>query len=422
MHHFNSDYFMYRNQQLYAEDIPVSDLIQQYGTPVYIYSASQLKKSYERFSHAFEGLNFKIFFAVKSLYNISIIKLFHGLGAGMDINSEGEFYRAESAGVNPKDMLLTGVGKTAAEIKNALVKGVRLIKAESAEEIFLINEIAGSLGIVAPVAIRVNPDVDAKTHPYTTTGLYEYKFGVDTKTAYELYRSHQRFPNIRFTGIDMHIGSQIKSVEPYIESIGKLSMIVKDLREYGLSIDHFDIGGGFGVAYNNDEQFPLEEFAKTILPTLKSIECEIYFEPGRFFSANAGILAAEVLYTKDNGVKKFLVTDAAMNDLLRPSIYGSFHYIQPVKTNLGRKQIIADIVGPICESGDFIARGRVIAECERGDHLAIMSAGAYGMTMASNYNARRRAPEVLVEGSNHTLIRSRETLEHLVYDEKSLLK
>jgi len=293
-----------------------------------------------------------------------------------------------------------------------------MIKAESEEEIELINRIAGEMNKVARVAIRVNPDVDAKTHPYISTGLSSNKFGVDSKTALSIYKRRKDFPNIQFTGIDMHIGSQITSIDPFVEAVGKLSELYFEIQKDGLKLDHFDVGGGMGVSYNSEKTFSINEFARRTIPLFKKLDCEIIFEPGRFLTANGGILVTEVLYNKKNGNKSFVVVDSAMNDLLRPSIYQAYHHIQHIQKFDNRKNITADIVGPICETGDYFAHDREISESKSGELLAIMSAGAYGMVMSSNYNARRRPAEIMVDGDKYSVIRSRETFEHLIWDEK----
>jgi len=293
-----------------------------------------------------------------------------------------------------------------------------MIKAESEEEVELINQIAAKMNKVARVAIRVNPDVDAKTHPYISTGLSSNKFGVDSKTALLIYKRRKDFSNIQFTGIDMHIGSQITSVSPFVEAVQKLSELYIEIEKDGLKLEHFDVGGGIGVKYNNEDSFSINEFAEKTIPLFKKLNCEIIFEPGRFLTANGGILITEVLYNKKNGDKNFIIVDAAMNDLLRPSIYQAYHHIQPINKSDARKNIIADVVGPVCESGDYLARDREITQPTTGELLAVMSAGAYGMVMSSNYNGRRRPPEVLVDGNKYSVIRSRETFDHLIYDEK----
>ncbi|WP_304042056.1 diaminopimelate decarboxylase [Ignavibacterium album] len=274
------------------------------------------------------------------------------------------------------------------------------------------------MNVTAPVALRVNPDVDAKTHPYISTGLSKNKFGIDSSAALSIYKSRNEFKNIQFTGIDMHIGSQIAYIEPFVEAISKLSELYFELRDEGLDLIHFDVGGGIGVQYNNEKSFTIEEFAEKTIPLFKKLSCKILFEPGRFLTANGGVLISEVLYNKQNGNKKFIIVDAAMNDLLRPTIYQAYHHIQPLQQHKERVDIVADIVGPVCETGDYFARDREITKTHSGEYLAIMSAGAYGMTMSSNYNGRRRPPEIIVDRDNIFVSRSRETFEHLLWDEK----
>lgn len=418
MNYFENKYIQYKNNQLYIEDISVNDLARQFGTPLYIYSKNHFIEQYKMFENALKDVNHKIFYAMKANFNLSVINTFINLGSGVDANSEGEFYRAIKAGANPGKIILTSVGKTKNEIKLGLENNVLMIKAESEEEIELINSIAKEMNKVAKVAIRVNPDVDAKTHPYISTGLSSNKFGVDQKTALSIYKRRKNFSNIEFTGIDMHIGSQILEINPFIEAVQKLSDLFFEVKADGLTLKHFDVGGGMGVSYDGNPSFTIEEFANKTKSLLKKLDCEIIFEPGRYLTANAGILATEVLYNKKNGDKNFIIVDAAMNDLLRPSIYQAYHHIQPISKNDYRKDIVADIVGPICESGDYFAKDRKITESKSGELLAITSAGAYGMVMSFNYNGRRRAPEVLVDGNKYELIRSRETFDHLIYDEK----
>ena len=418
MNYFETEFINYKNNQLYVDNINVIDLVKEFNTPLYIYSKNHFIKQYQDFENAFKNINHKIFYAMKANFNLSVINTFVKLGSGVDANSEGELYRALKTGVDSSKIILTSVGKTKNEIKLGLEKTVLMIKAESEEEIELINKIAGEINKVARVAIRVNPDVDAKTHPYISTGLSSNKFGVDSKTALSIYKRRKDFSNIQFTGIDMHIGSQITSIDPFVEAVQKLSDLYFELEADGLKLDHFDVGGGIGVNYNSEKTFSIEEFAKQTIPLFKKLNCEIIFEPGRFLTANGGILVTEVLYNKKNGEKNFVIVDAAMNDLLRPSLYQAYHHIQPVQKFEGRKNIIADIVGPVCESGDYFAREREISESKSGELLAIMSSGAYGMVMSSNYNARRRAAEIMVDGDKYSVIRSRETFDHLIWNEK----
>jgi diaminopimelate decarboxylase len=355
---------------------------------------------------------------MKANFNLSVINTFVKLGSGVDANSEGELFRALKTGVDPLNLILTSVGKTKNEIKLGLEHNVLMIKAESEEEIELINKIAGEMHKIARVAIRVNPDVDAKTHPYISTGLLSNKFGVDSKTAVSIYKRRNDFAHIQFTGIDMHIGSQITSIDPFVEAVQKLSDLYFEIQKDGLKLDHFDVGGGIGVSYDGERSFTINEFAESTIPLFNKLDCQIIFEPGRFLTANGGILVTEVLYNKTNGNKNFIVTDSAMNDLLRPSIYQAYHHIQPVQKFKDRNNIVADIVGPICETGDYFARDREIEVSKSGEMLAVMSAGAYGMVMTSNYNARRRPAEILVDGNKYSVIRSRETFGHLIWDEK----
>jgi len=419
MDYFKSKYFTYGlDNSLYCDKILVRDIIKKTGTPVYIYSKRFFEDRYKEFTQAFREVKHKVFYSVKANFNLNVIKTFYNLGSGIDVNSEGEFYRAYKAGVNPEKMLMTGVGKTPDEIRLAIEKDMMMIKAESGDEIELINEIAGKLKRKARVAIRVNPDVNPQTHPYISTGLSQNKFGIGVEEASAILKNFEKFDNINFTGIDMHIGSQVTSVEPFVEAVDKLSEFYFKVKSYGVKIDHFDVGGGIGVAYNSEKSFSVSEYAEALIPKLKKLDCEIFFEPGRLLTANGGILVTKVLYNKKNNLKKFIIVDAAMNDLLRPSIYSAYHHIQPVEISKSDKDIVADIVGPVCESGDFFAKDRTITETNSGKYLAIMSAGAYGMVMSSNYNARRRPAEVMVDGDKFYIIRSRETFDHLLYDEK----
>lgn len=414
---FKSDYFKYERDNLYCEDVNLSNLIEEYGTPLYVYSKKFFTDRFIEFREAFKEINFKVYYATKSNFNLNIMKIFYDLGAGIDVNSAGEMYRAMEAHISPKEMLLTGVGKTEEEIRLGLENNVRIIKAESLEEIHIINDIATKLGKIAPVAIRVNPNVDAKTHPYISTGLSENKFGIAEEDAVEMFKEADSLKNINVTGIDMHIGSQITKTEPYVEAVTKMSELIGKLRKEDIKIEHFDIGGGMGVVYKDEKPFSIKELAEKLVPLFKKLDCEILFEPGRFLTANGGVLLTEVLYTKKNKDKNFIIVDAAMTDLLRPSIYGAYHHIQPLKIN-DKKDIVADIVGPVCESSDFLGKERKIQEAQRGDYLAVMSAGSYGMAMSSNFNGRRRPAEIIVSNDKYYEIRSRETYDHLLYDEK----
>ena len=412
----NSDTFHYKDKELYCENVKAAELAQKFRTPLFVYSKSFFKERFNSYKKAFEEIENTIFFAAKSNYNLNVMKIFYDLGAGIDVNSAGELFRALKIGADPKRIILTGVGKTKEEIKLGLQNNVLLIKAESPQEIHTINKIAKELGVTARVAIRVNPNVDPQTHPYITTGLVESKFGIPAKESIELYKEASKMSNIQLTGIDMHIGSQITKINPFVDSVKKLSEVYFELKELGIELEHFDIGGGMGVVYKDETPFAIEELAENLIPILKELKCKIMFEPGRFLTANGGILLTEVLYTKNNHEKNFVIIDGAMTDVLRPSIYGAYHNIQPVVIN-GKNDITADIVGPVCETGDFLAKEREIQKVESGDLLSVMTAGAYGMVMSSNYNARRRPPEVIVDNDKYYSTRSRETYEHLLYDE-----
>jgi len=421
MKHFKSDYFKYINDELHCENVNLKHLAEEFGTPLYVYSKNYFIDRFKELDEAFKLVNHKIYFASKANFNLSVIKTFYEAGSGVDVNSAGEFYRAIKAGVNPKDILLTGVGKTDDEIALGLQKGVFVIKAESLEEVYVINDIAAELDIIAPIAIRVNPDVDAETHPYISTGLAENKFGIDSIYAYDMFLECSKLSNIELVGIDMHIGSQITKIEPFVEATLKMAELFKEIKAAGIPLKHFDIGGGIGVIYNEENPFSVKELAEKLVPIFMQLDAEIMFEPGRFLTANGGVLLTNVLYTKTNSLgKNFIVVDSAMTDLLRPSLYKSYHHVQPLE-KIDNIDFTADIVGPVCETGDYIAKERDITMVGRGDKLAIMSAGAYGMAMASNYNGRRRAAEVIVDGDEYKLIRSRETFSHLIFDEETHL-
>lgn len=414
---FETEFFRYKNGELFCDEVPAAKLAGEFGTPLYIYSKKEFVNRYLSFRKAFDPY-VKIFYASKANFNLSVIRTFVELGAGVDVNSAGELHRALKAGAKPENIVLSGVGKTEEEITLALEKGLYFIKAESLEELELINAAAGRLGKKAEVAIRVNPNVDAKTHPYISTALAENKFGISWSEAENVYKHASKLKNLNVSGIDMHLGSQIAEKGPYVEAVTKLAGLFFKLRESGLPLKHLDLGGGMGVKYRNEDGFLSPgELWSAVKDIVEPLNCEVIFEPGRALTASAGILAAKLLYRKKNGEKNFYVTDAAMNDLLRPSIYKAYHHVQPFKLS-GARNLEADIVGPVCESGDFLGKSRTIEEMQSGEFLAVMSAGAYGMVMSSNYNARRRAAEIMVEGSSYKKIRSRETFEHLLYDEQ----
>lgn len=417
MHLFETEFFYYKNDELYCEQVNLKTLVEKFSTPLFVYSKNYLKQRYEEFDKAFSFVNRKIFFACKANNNLSIIKLLVKLGAGVDVNSAGELMKALKAGANPKDLIMSGVGKTDEEIELALQKGIKLLKVESWEEAETINKIAEKIRTTAEIAFRINPDVDPKTHPYISTGLSENKFGISMDEAFDVCKEALNLKNIVLSGLDMHIGSQITIMKPYVEAAEKLAEFYIKLKENGAPLKHFDIGGGMGVKYFNENPFSISSLAENLKPILLKLDADIYFEPGRFFTANSGILLTKVLYSKKNKNKNFIIVDAAMNDLLRPSIYGAYHHIQPLKLDKSAEVITADIVGPVCESGDFLAKNREIYKSGRGDYLAVMSAGAYGMAMSSNYNLRRRAAEVLVDGDKFYEIRKRETYDQMFANE-----
>jgi diaminopimelate decarboxylase len=416
-----TDRFKYVSQEMFCENVRIADIVDKVGTPAYIYSKASFVEAFREFDSAFSEIEHLVCYSLKANSNLNVCRIFYNAGSGIDCNSGGEFYRALKAGVDPRRIVFTGVGKTEEEIGMVLKHPIIMLKAESLQELRRINDIAGSLNVKAPVGIRINPDVDAKTHPYISTGLSENKFGIDAARALEAFELAASLPNIRVTGIDMHIGSQITSVGPFVEACKKLAELAGELKRRGIAISHFDVGGGLGISYNGDLSSSPRDLAKELLPILKGVGCKVLFEPGRYLTANAGILVTKILYTKQNRDKNFIVVDAAMNDLLRPSLYKAYHEIRPVaQKNSGT--IVADIVGPVCESGDFLAQGREMQKSEQGELLAVMSAGAYSFVMSSNYNQRRRAPEVIVDGSSSYVVRERETYEDLVAKERLVEK
>ncbi|RMG60675.1 MAG: diaminopimelate decarboxylase [Deltaproteobacteria bacterium] len=410
-------YFEYRKRKLYCEDVPVEEIIREVGTPVYIYSARTLARHFRVFDASFGDISHLVCYSVKANSNISIIKLFANLGSGVDIVSGGELYRALKAGVSPRKIVYSGVGKKDWEITLALEKGILMFNVESAEELENINKIAGRMKVKAPVSIRVNPDVDPKTHPYISTGMRENKFGIDIRESLALYKKAVSMRNVEVVGIDCHIGSQLTDVKPFVDAVKIVVDFVKTLRERGITVRYVDIGGGLGITYRDETPPHPEEYASAIGSLIKEMDLTLVLEPGRVLTGNAGILVTEVLYTKRTGEKTFYIVDAAMNDLARPSLYGSYHEIVPVRKKDG-KTTVADVVGPICESGDFLAKSRELPLVKRGDFLAVMSAGAYGFSMSSNYNSRPRAAEVLVNGDSYEVIRERESLRDLLRGEK----
>ncbi len=403
----------YREGELFVEGVPVREIVEKVGTPVYIYSSRAIEEAYKEIEEAFREVNPLIAFAVKSNSNLHILKLLKKLGAGADTVSAGEIFRALTAGIEPQKILFAGVGKREDEIELALERGILMFNVESERELLKIEEVAKRLGKRGPIAIRVNPEVDPKTHPYIATGLKSSKFGVDFEKALELYKRTKESKYLNPIGVHFHIGSQILDTSPFKEAAEKVGGLVKELFSLGIEITYFDAGGGLGVKYRpKEEQPPAKELAEALVPTLRKLGCKLILEPGRRISANAGLLITQILYRKETPQKRFLVVDAGMNDLMRPSLYKAYHHIEPVREVEGEKREF-EVVGPICESGDTFGVRR-LPELKEGELLAIFSAGAYGFTMASNYNSRPRPPEVLVEGSSFKVIRERESLAQLI--------
>ncbi len=408
--------FNYRERQLYAEDCKVSDIVAEVGTPLYIYSRETLERHFRVFDQALNGLEHIICFSVKSNSNLAVLRLFANLGGGADIVSGGELFRCLKAGMDPGRIVFSGVGKTTDEIRYALASGILMFNVESEMELDRIQEVASAMGKVAPISFRVNPDINPKTHPYISTGLKKNKFGVEVDRAVALYKKAARMNAIRILGIDCHIGSQLTTLSPFEETVLKLREIVEELQEEGIPIRWIDLGGGLGITYRDEAPPSPEAYADTVRRAASGMTQGFIFEPGRVMAGNAGILVTRVLYVKRGPVKTFIIVDAGMNDMVRPSLYDAYQEIRPVVET--DRKIMADVVGPICESGDFLAKEREVPDAEPGDLLSVMSAGAYGFTMASNYNSRPRPAEVLVNGNEFFVIRARETFEDLVRGER----
>ncbi|MFC1896135.1 diaminopimelate decarboxylase [Thermodesulfobacteriota bacterium] len=412
MHHFQ-----YKDRTLFCEDVPVPAIARAVGTPFYLYSHATLTRHFLAFEKAFERIPHIVCFSAKANTSQAILHLFAGLGGGLDIVSGGELYRGLRAGIPPDKIVYSGVGKTREEIDYALETGILMFNVESGDELLAINERAGALGRRAPIAIRINPDVDPKTHPYISTGLKKNKFGIDTQRAMEGYRSALDLKHVDVVGIDFHIGSQITQVEPFVEATHSIAVLIRELRHLGIEIQYVDVGGGLGINYGDELPPDPEDYAGAIAGVLSALSARLILEPGRVIVGNAGVLVAKVLYLKHGGAKSFVVVDAGMNDLVRPAMYDAFHAIWPVHKRDG-EEVEADVVGPICESSDFLAKNRRLAGVMPGDLLSVMSAGAYGFCMASNYNSRPRVSEVMVHGDTFEVIRERESYEDLVRGER----
>ncbi|MEW6571570.1 MAG: diaminopimelate decarboxylase [Nitrospirota bacterium] len=406
-------FFHYRSGQLYAEDVPLKSLAEKYGTPLYVYSCNTLLRHLRAYSDAFNHYPHIICFAVKANSNIAIVRLLAKNGGGADIVSGGELFVALRAGIPAKKIVYAGVGKTEDEIRFALKSKILMFNVESEDELMEIDRIAGRMKMQASVALRINPDIDPETHPYIATGLRKHKFGIPIENALEYYKLARGLSNIRITGVHKHIGSQITKVSPFVDALKRVLLLIDELSLQGVDIKYLDVGGGLGIPYKDEEPPVPRDLAKSLIPLLEGRKLSLIIEPGRSIVGNAGILLTRVLYLKTGAEKEFVIVDAGMNDLIRPSYYGAYHHILPV-VKRRRDKILCDIVGPICESSDFLARDREIGKVKRGEYLVVMSAGAYGFSMSSSYNSRPRAAEVMVRGREHFLIRERETYEDLI--------
>ena len=407
------DFFQYKNEQLYVEDLPVKQLAEEFGTPLYIYSRATLERHWHAFDSALEKHPHLICYAVKANSNIGILNVMAKLGSGFDIVSQGELERVLAAGGEASKVVFSGVAKSRAEIMRALEVGIRCFNVESIAELHHINQIAGEMGKVAPISLRVNPDVDAHTHPYISTGLKENKFGVSVDEAREVYKLAATLPHVKITGMDCHIGSQLTELQPFLDATDRLIRLIEQLKEDGITLKHLDLGGGLGVTYTDETPPHPSDYAAALLNKLKGYEnLEIILEPGRAIAANAGILVAKVQYLKSNESRNFAITDTGMNDMIRPALYEAYMNIIEIDRTLEREKAIYDVVGPVCETSDFLGKQRELAIAE-GDYIAQRSAGAYGASMSSNYNSRPRTAEVLVDGDKAHLIRRRENLSEL---------
>ncbi len=406
------DYFNYRNNELFAEDVAVQDIIYKYGSPCYIYSRATLERHWKAFDLAFGDHPHLICYAVKANSNIALLNLLARLGSGFDIVSLGELKRVIQASGDPKKIVFSGVGKREDEILAALKTGIRCFNIEVSGELDRINRLAEQLGVIAPVSFRVNPDVDAKTHPYISTGLKENKFGIDIEQALTEYRRAAAMPNINVIGIDCHIGSQLTETRPFLDALDKILDLVSVLKADGIHLHHLDLGGGLGIRYNDEQPPEPAEYINAVLERLGNTDFEILLEPGRAIVGNAGILVTQVEYLKPTVHKNFAIVDAAMNDLVRPSLYSAWQEIIPVNRQSNAPEHVWDIVGPVCETGDFLGKDRAL-KLSQGDLLAIRSSGAYGFSMSSNYNSRPRIAELMVDGNHVHLIRERESIAQL---------
>lgn len=413
------DHFNYRGSSLYAEDVPLAEVAVKFGTPCYVYSRATLERHWHAFDKAFAKHPHLVCYAVKANSNLAVLNVLARLGSGFDIVSVGELERVLAAGGDPSKIVFSGVGKREDELRRALEVGIRCFNVEVPDELDRLNRIAGELGRVASISLRVNPDVDAQTHPYISTGLKENKFGIDVDQALSHYRRAAAMPHLEVVGIDCHIGSQLTSLDPFVDALDRVLLIAERLKEEGIAIRHLDLGGGLGIRYNDETPPEPAAYAEVLSRRLDGLDYEIFIEPGRAIVGNAGILLTRVEYLKSNGEKHFAIVDAGMNDLIRPSLYQAWQAILPVRHSEKAEPRRYDVVGPVCETGDFLGKDRELAIAE-GDLLAVRSAGAYGFCMSSNYNSRPRVAEVLVDGDQMHLARPRETVAELFQSERVL--
>jgi diaminopimelate decarboxylase len=411
------NHFQYQAGELRAEDVPLEKIAAEVGTPCYVYSSATLRRHYRVFDEAFASVPHLVCYSVKANSNLAVLRVFAREGCGFDIVSGGELYRARRAGADPRRIVFSGIGKTREEMAYALREGILAFNVESAGELDLLDQVAAEVGRTAPVSLRVNPDVDPKTHPYISTGMKKSKFGIDIRLAAEQYDRARSLPHLEVVGVDCHIGSQLTDVSPFRDALGRVRGLILELRARGFDIRYLDFGGGLGITYEDEEPPTPQDYADTLLRDgIEKLGIQLLLEPGRVLVGNAGILLTRVLYLKDTDTKKFVIVDGAMNDLIRPSLYGAYQRIDPVRQT-DRPSAVVDVVGPVCESGDFLAKDRELQAVLPGELLAVRSAGAYGFVMASNYNTRPRAAEVLVDGSTYHVVRARETLDDLVRGE-----
>jgi diaminopimelate decarboxylase len=413
------DHFNYSDGELYAEGVPVSRIAEQFGTPAYVYSRATLERHYRAYHHVLKDRPHLVCYAVKANSNLAVLNVLAQLGAGFDIVSAGELERVLKAGGDPGKTVFSGVGKQAWEMRRALEVGVRCFNVESDTELDRLNDVAGELGVKAPISLRVNPDVDAGTHPYISTGLKDNKFGIDITEAPGVYARAAEMPHLDIQGVDCHIGSQLTSVEPFLDALDRVLVLVDRLAEQGITIHHLDMGGGLGVTYDQEQPPQPGEYVQALTERLGNRKLELVLEPGRSIAANAGILVTRVEFLKCTEYRNFAIIDAAMNDLIRPALYGAWQSIIPVRPHQQVEEKVWDLVGPVCETGDFIGKERPL-RLQAGDLLAVRSAGAYGFVMSSNYNSRNRPPEIMVDEDQMHLVRKRETIDDQMAPERCL--